>query len=195
DDALELEGEAAGIEAHNNLIVDFHESFGLSPVLSGPVRLVKNVAVHPQVKLNGAQIKLVVSERDAAHPIGDIAINNNVLWGNWLCWTSPYTQIGWVVVGGNWISVRQETDPPFPDGVIDCMNIRVPIQSQDESLTLQECLDRVESLATEIERPLPAIPSRVDVGPTWWDWAAHPATSSIPDIRWSGTEADHIHGP
>lgn len=59
DDAIEMDGAVQEIHFHHNLVYDFAQNLGASPVLTGPVLVKNNRFLHPAEGINGSQVKLL----------------------------------------------------------------------------------------------------------------------------------------
>jgi hypothetical protein len=180
DDALEAEGAAAGITFRRNLVWNCHESLGLSPVLCGPVRIERNLFLHPDIEMNGASIKLVPPQRSSPGAIRNIEIRENQFLGNWLCWYAPGVECQNVELNSNRFVMLRQADPLVPEGVSLSGNqlLEVPQGALDEAgrMAPQEVsrLFRTSSEWTILD----AVP-----GPDWWDWESHPATAELWEWR------------
>jgi hypothetical protein len=176
DDALEAEGPAVNIEFRHNVVLDFHESLGLSPVSQGPVNVTENLFLHPQVELNGAQIKLVPPLR-GDQVTRNINISQNTFLGNWLCWYSRDVHCVGVDVKDNLFRVRRQNEPPVPS------EVRL---SENDLQLLPFFEGELEFAEDEIGQVLQHSPQRelleIDAGPAWWDWS-HPATRELAEKR------------
>ena len=184
DDAIEFDGSARHVRFRDNLVLDCHESLGVSPVSQGPVTIQGNLFLHPRTKLNGAQVKLLSPRL----PIGirNVEIRRNVFYGNWLCWWNE-TPVSDVHVHDNLFAVRSQKSPPWPKGVIESSNLYWSIAPQEDELQDVNSVvlwlqDRVgetdhrqvlnETLAHARRRP----------GPSWWDYRKHPATRPLAEL-------------
>ena len=186
DDALELEGPARNIRVVNNLVYEFHESLGLSPVEVGPVEILENVFLHERDGTNGAQVKLINREGTECG-IRNIRIDNNVFVGNWLCWTAGAVQD--VRVRNNVFCVQRQSEPKWPTGVTEVEN-----RYLDWTATIRRELDGHEMTSAGISDQLLAVSvsdsatpamsvlekfnGKTKPGPLWWNWQ-HPATAAV----------------
>lgn len=175
DDSLEAEGAAVDIDFHSNVVVDCHESLGLSPVTEGPVMIRGNLFMHPHIELNGAQIKFVPPERRRHEVICNIHILQNQFVGNWLCWYAPDVQCADIEIRENRFSVRRQNSPPVPTGVSLEGNDVTVLPEQPAGLPIEEMqLD-------------PQLLRRLDIqsvpGPSWWNWDEQSATRELAEVR------------
>jgi hypothetical protein len=193
DDAIELDGPARDVRFLHNLVYDFHQNLGLSPVLQGPVVVEGNRFLHPAEGVNGAQMKLINpwhgkgGTGDA--PIRNVRIQGNVFVGNWLVWSNG-TPLKDVQVVRNVLAVQRHTTPQWPDGVDARDNEMVTLPTAgypDPAADLRwwRIRDSAPGLATGPPRP----------GPEWLDWMSHPATrdiaSRLPHTGWTSAP---LHG-
>ncbi|MCB9952050.1 MAG: right-handed parallel beta-helix repeat-containing protein [Planctomycetaceae bacterium] len=175
DDAFEIEGPAAGVTVTGNLVVDCHESLGLSPVTHGPVKIEQNCFAHPRMTLNGAQLKFVPPERRAHEVIRNILVRENVFVGNWGCWYAPDVQCESIIVHSNQFFAARWNDPRFPTGVEERDNEFVSIDPTQEVLSSEGL---TELVGDELREHF----SRV-VGPSWWNWEERVETRELNALR------------
>lgn len=175
DDALEAEGHVAGVTFTENVVLNAHESLGLSPVTTGPLVISRNLFLHPQVEFNGAQLKFVPPERRRTELIRNIDVFGNQFVGNWLCWYRPDVRIQNVRIRENRFVVRRQNVPQFPAGVDAVDNVVLDLPFDAVELSPAVALGALDQPSV--------VELRRHAGPTWWDWTAHPATRELASIR------------
>ncbi len=180
DDAFELEGPAQNVDVLKNLVIECHESLGLSPVETGPVRVTENFFLHEYNATNGAQIKLI-NRPGSSRPIQNILIARNVFVGNWLCWMQGPTQD--VTIEENVFCVDRQAQPPWPEGTLVARNSFPPRRSGDDVFAemsgMEEVAQRLRELRNETAWPEVAGGFSLPVaGPRWWNWMS-PATADL----------------
>ena len=116
DDAIEFDGAARNITLSHNLVYNFHQNLGLSPVLDGPVLITDNLFLHPAAELNGSQLKLISNQGPTGPAIRNVAVSGNTFVGNWLYWTDgcPFEN---VAIIGNTFAVQHLRSRTWPSGV------------------------------------------------------------------------------
>lgn len=187
DDAIEVDGQARDVRFLGNLVYDFHQNLGLSPVLQGPVVVEGNRFLHPSDGVNGSQMKLINpwygkgGAGDA--PIQNVRIQGNVFVGNRLMWSNGAPMRGIKVIR-NVLAVQRRTTPEWPDGVEASENVVValPEQGYPDPGSHQRWWSPKEALSIssfQVQRP----------SPHWLDWSSHPATreivSRLPHAAWT----------
>ena len=181
DDAIQFDGQAQKVSFYNNLVYDFHQNLGLSPVLEGPVLIENNRFLHPTDSVNGSQLKFLnpwktpLSYGPDLDPksfhyeaIRNIQVFQNVFVGNWLAWWGDPT-VKDVEIAENVFAVRLRKNPPWPPGVITTDNtiIQLPEGDYPNPGTNPDWWN-----GWSMPRP----------GPDWLDYADHPATRDIPKV-------------
>jgi hypothetical protein len=187
DDAIEFDGPGCHITFRRNLVLDFYQSLGVSPVTQGPTRITENLLLHPNLDSNGANVKLL---GHGPHPdkmtIRNVRIDHNFVFGNWLCWWGE-TLVHDLAVHDNLFAVRHHKDPIWPTGVTEWSN---SVQMLDPSLTdlgsVHEALVKLREGASESERKrLDRLADEIlseRPGPSWWDDDQHPATRRLREL-------------
>ncbi|AIE74680.1 MULTISPECIES: hypothetical protein [unclassified Synechocystis] len=172
DDAIEMDGLAQQIHFHRNLVYDFYQNLGTSPVLTGPVLVENNRFLHPAGGVNGSQVKLLnpwykPGAPDNRSPIQNIHIRDNTFVGNYLAYWGPPVEN--VVVEDNTFAVQGSKDPPWHPGVTvrDNRMITLPRSGHPNPGT-----DPQWWAGWSIPRP----------GPHWLNYDQHPATQEIPQV-------------
>jgi hypothetical protein len=183
DDAFEIEGPARNIRVTRNLVFEFHESLGLSPVEQGPVEIFENVFLHQQGGINGAQVKLINRKSDD-RGIRNIRIEGNLFVGEWLCWSSG--EVENVTVTKNAFVTNQKTDPPWPLGLHEAENVylerKLPGTARSDTMVSAELVESMNR-GYAAQKTLSVISSEVpgSVGPVWWRADEHAATRGVLD--------------
>lgn len=183
DDAFEIEGPARNIRVTKNLVFEFHESLGLSPVEQGPVEIFENVFLHQQGGINGAQVKLINRKPDD-RGIRNIRIQGNLFVGEWLCWSGG--EVENVTVTQNAFVTNQKTDPPWPLGLHEAENVylerKLPGTARSDTLVSAELAESM-TRGYAASQTLPIISSEfpATVGPVWWKADEHAATRGVLD--------------
>jgi hypothetical protein len=183
DDAFEIEGPARNIRVTRNLVFEFHESLGLSPVEQGPVEIFENVFLHRQGGINGAQVKLI-NRKPGDCGIRNIRIEGNLFIGEWLCWSGG--EVESVTVTKNAFVTNYKADPPWPKGLHEIDNVYL---ERKHPRTAHSDVGAAAELAESTTRgyaasaTLPIISSEFPgtVGPAWWKADEHPATRGVLD--------------
>jgi hypothetical protein len=178
DDAIELDGPAVDVMFKNNLVYDFHQNLGLSPVLQGPVVIEANRFLHPADGVNGSQMKLMnpwfKSAMDQEQYIRNVDIRGNVFVGNWLLWQDK-TPLRDVRVSGNRFAVQRATQPLWPTGVTATDN---EIEWLPAAGYGDPAFD-VRWWQPKSGGGLQSTSAQPRPGPRWLDWSEHPATRDI----------------
>ncbi|MBI3862553.1 MAG: hypothetical protein HY290_11735 [Planctomycetia bacterium] len=188
DDAIELDGHASHVSVLRNVVIECHEAFSASPVLSGPVTIAENLILNPSGGINGAQLKMLRIEAGAGPPsqapTANLDVHHNLAFGNWLCWydRGPFENVR---VHDNVFCVSRQNDPPWPDAVADSDNV---VDTVDQSAhSLVEMMARLRS-AAERDPPHASLYKRnrqllqIRAGPSWLDWNSLPATRSLEEL-------------
>lgn len=174
DDVFELDGPASDVTIRGNLVHEFHQNLGLSPVLAGPVTIEGNRFLHPAGGVNGSQVKLLNPWYDAKRadnaPIRNVRIEGNIFVGNWLAWWHE-APVRDVHVVGNTFAVQRMKDPPWPAGVAASDNtvIRLPEAGYADPARDPRWWQGAAGPGVAQRRP----------GPAWLDWDKHPATADL----------------
>ncbi len=169
DDAIEFDGDAAGVNVAQNLVFEAHQNLAFSPVKHGPVDVRENLFVHLPDGINGSQIKFINNQ--PGDPIRNIDIHDNVFIGDWLCWRND-APIENVAIGRNQFFVRRMAEPPWPPKGVTVAEGQVELQ--------RESISPVQHLSKLAQNPgtpawLSSVISRAP-GPSWWPGSEHPAT-------------------
>jgi hypothetical protein len=192
DDAIEFDGHAKEVDVEQNLIADFHNTLGLSPVLSGPVRITNNLVLNTSKGMNGAQFKLLNPWLRAnpadSDPIRNIEVSQNTIVGNWLAWwnESPVEDMR---VYDNRFMVKRIKTPPWPEGV-EAVDNEVEFLQEEYAVPDMDSLWRsgdqfLDSRANAREQRQVGIKKPWTIprpGPKWLDWSTCPATAAISDV-------------
>ncbi|MBE9203861.1 hypothetical protein IQ218_10950 [Synechocystis salina LEGE 06099] len=172
DDAIEMDGLAQNIHFHHNLVYDFFQNLGTSPVLIGPVLVENNRFLHPAGGVNGSQVKLLnpwykPGDPNNRSPIQNIQIRDNIFVGNYLAYWGPPVEN--VVVEDNTFAVKGSKDPPWHPGVTARNNrmIDLPRSGYPNPGT-----DSQWWAGWSMARP----------GPRWLNYREHPATQDINQV-------------
>ena len=151
DDAIELDGHSKQINVHNNVVIECHEPFSASPILSGPVIIEYNLALNPTAGINGAQLKLMHpnSNPDRASwlPITNVDFRHNFAFGDYLCW-SDGGPIDEVRVYDNFFCVSHLTGSPLAAcGVDDQEECVVSMVTGTHVVTIAGMMERLRTAA------------------------------------------------
>lgn len=172
DDAIEMDGSAQNIHFHHNLVYDFEQNLGVSPVLTGPVLVDNNRFLHPAGGINGSQVKLLnpwykPGSPDNRSPIQNIQIRNNTFVGRYLAYWEPPVEN--VRVEDNTFAVQGMNDPPWHPGVTarDNRMIQLPKSGYPNPGTNPQWWQD-----WSMARP----------GPSWLRYEDYPATQDIPKV-------------
>ncbi|MFM6118172.1 MAG: right-handed parallel beta-helix repeat-containing protein [Sphaerospermopsis kisseleviana] len=168
DDAIEMDGPAEKVHFHHNLVYDFEQNLGLSPVLTGPVLVENNRFLHPAGGVNGSQVKLLnpwykPGSPNNQSPIQNIQIRNNTFVGRYLAYWGPPVKNVWVEE--NLFAVEGMNNPPWHPQVTVRNNTMITLpQEYPHPGTNPQWLQ-----GWSIPRP----------GPGWLQYEDHPATVDI----------------
>ena len=188
DDAIELDGHAKRIHVEDNVVIECHESFSASPVLSGPVTIENNLILNSPTGINGAQLKLMhqnaVADPADVLPISNLDFRHNFAYGNWLCWTDR-GPIKNVRVCDNVFCISHLVDPLWPRGVDDQDNLVVVVENRTATATAM--MDQLRAAAVDkaqLSDHFATFRRRLErrPGPSWLDWRSSPATQSVEEF-------------
>jgi hypothetical protein len=187
DDAIEFDGPGCHITFRRNLVLNFYQSLGVSPVTQGPTRITENLLLHPNLDSNGSNIKLLGhGPQPDKMTIRNVQIDHNFVFGNWLCWWGE-TPVEDLTVHDNLFAVRQHKDPIWPTGVTEWSNSVAKLDPDLDDLgCVHGALEKLREAAGQSER------ERLDrlveeilserPGPSWWDDDRHPATRRLREL-------------
>ena len=119
DDAFEFDGSAMNLTVTENLIVDSHVCFGISPVLCGPVNLRRNISIDCD-----GHTKYLSPWADAS-PIKNVHLSDNVLINGRPAFWNQVVPISDCSASGNLIFYESLKSPVWPPGVDASNNILV----------------------------------------------------------------------
>ena len=139
---------ASQIHFHDNVILDCHESLGVSPITHGPALIERNLFYHPHVELNGAQVKLLGNDPRPGQEratIANVEIRDNLAFGNWLCWWDV-TPVRNVFVHDNRFTVRAVNDPVWPPGVREQDNLVTVDPELPKNIATLDLLEQIQTI-------------------------------------------------
>jgi len=176
DDAFEFDGPARNITVSHNLVYNFHQNLGVSPVLDGPVLITDNLFLHPADELNGSQIKLISNHGPTGPAIRNVAVSGNTFVGNWLYWTDG-CPLSNVAIRDNVFAVQHLRSSKWPTGVKDQGNryVKLPPGGYPNPGRERQWFQAGnDQPATETRKPW----SLPHPGPRWMDPWGHECTRS-----------------
>lgn len=184
DDAIELDGPAAGVTFEENLIYHVHAGFSPTPVNRGPCVLRRNLCINQIAADTNVLVKLSTSVGWPNRVIRNTLIEENLCLGDWLAYWGDDAVEDFRVVG-NVFLCRNRLDPPWLPNTASVDNTIVSVSPASKEPTLLEACDELRKAAEGKPWAGTLIEDRLmdSYGPVWWDWENHPATARIPKMN------------